>query len=92
VSPNVDQMAEVAAKTMIRDGLKLVKSPTGLLAEPHFVRRATAFVNDSDEGIAYLVMGNGQRQREIREAMGGLAEYVAGQIGLPRSPAHLQEP
>lgn len=91
VSANVDQIAEVAAKTMIRDGLRQAKSPTGLLAEAHFVRKATAFVNDSDEGIAYLVMGNGQRQREIKEAMGSLAEYVASQIGLPKPPAHLQE-
>jgi chromosome partitioning protein len=91
VSPNVDQIAEVAAKTMIRDGLRQAHSPTGLLAEAHFVRKAAAFVNDSDEGIAYLVMGNGQRQREIREVMGSLAEYVAGQIGLPAPPAHVQE-
>jgi hypothetical protein len=62
-----------------------------LLAEEHFVRRSTAFLNDSDEGIAYLVMGDGKRQREIKDAMGKLAEYVAGQIGLPPPPAHMRE-
>ncbi len=91
MSPNVDQIAEVAAKTMIRDRLKLANFPTGLLPENNFVRKAAAFVNDSNEGIAYLVMGDGQRQREIKEVMGSLAEYVANQIGLPKPQAHLQE-
>jgi hypothetical protein len=58
------------------------------MAEKHFVRKANALLNDGEEGIAYLVMGNNARQREIREAMGELAEEVANQIGLPRPPAH----
>jgi hypothetical protein len=36
-------------------------------------------------------MGDGKRQREIKDAMGKLAEYVAGQIGLPPPPAHMRE-
>jgi hypothetical protein len=52
------------------------------------MRESTAFVNDANEGIAYLNMGNGARQRQIREAMGSLAEYVANQIGLPKPQAH----
>jgi cellulose biosynthesis protein BcsQ len=91
VSPNVDQIAEVAAKNMIRDGLERTNFPTGLLAENNFVRKAAAVVNDSSEGIAYLVMGDGQRQREIKEVIGSLAEYVADQIGLPKPPAHMQQ-
>ena len=35
-------------------------------------------------------MGNNQRQRETKDAMGKLADYVASQIGLPRPQAHLQ--
>jgi chromosome partitioning protein len=91
VSPNVDEIAERDAKTMIRDALSKRNHPTGLLAEEHFVRRSTAFLNDSDDGIAYLVMGDGKRQREIKDAMGNLAEYVAGQIGLPPPQAHMYE-
>ena len=91
VSPNVNEIAERAAKNLIRDGLDEMNSPTGLLAEQHFVRKAAGFVNDSEEGIAYLVMGNSQHEREIRAAMGRLADYVGSQIGLPRPKAHVQE-
>lgn len=91
VSPNVDEIAERNAKKMIADGLKQMNFPSGLLAEEHFVRKANAFLNDSDEGIAYLVMGDNKRQREIKEAMGNLADYVANQIGLPKPQAHLQQ-
>jgi len=91
VSPNVDEIAERDAKRMIRDALMQKNLPTVLLAENQFVRRSVAFLNDSDEGIAYLVMGDGERQRKIREAMGNLAEEVASQIGLPRPQTHLRE-
>lgn len=91
VSPNVDEIAERDALKMIADGLKQMNFPSGLLAKEDFVRRSTAFLNDSDDGIAYLVMGNNQRQREIRDAMGRLADYVANQIGLPKPQAHLQQ-
>jgi cellulose biosynthesis protein BcsQ len=91
VSPNVGEIAERDAKLMIVDGLRQIDFPSGLLAEEHFVRKSTAFVNDSDDGIAYLVMSDGERQRKIREAMGNLATYVAGQIGLPPPQAHLRE-
>jgi chromosome partitioning protein len=91
VSPNVDEIAEVEAMKMIKDGLNHMKFPSGLLAKEHFVRRSTAFLNDSDDGIAYLVMGNAERQVKIKEAMGKLADYVASQIGLPKPQAHLRE-
>jgi cellulose biosynthesis protein BcsQ len=76
VSHNVDEIAERDAKHMIADGLKQMNFPSGLLNDRHFVRRSAAFLNDSDDGIAYLVMGNNERQREIRDAMGSLATYV----------------
>ena len=91
VSANVNNIAERAAKKLIRDALTEMNAPTGLLAEEHFVRMASGFVNDSEEGIAYLVMGNSEREREIRAAMGRLADYVGSQIGLPRPRAHVQE-
>jgi hypothetical protein len=91
VSPNVNEIAERDAKKMIADGLKDMHFPSGLLAESNFVRKANAFLNNSDDGIAYLVMGDGKRQKEIKDAMGNLAEYVASQIGLPKPQAHLQE-
>ena len=91
VSANVSEIAERDAVTMIADGLRDMKFPSGLLAEEHFVRKANALLNDSDAGIAYLAMGNNQRQREIKDAMGRLADYVANQIGLPKPQAHLQQ-
>jgi chromosome partitioning protein len=62
VSAKVDRQAERAAINYIRDGLEDIRFPSGLLAEEHFMRENTAFVNDADEGIAYLTMGNGERQ------------------------------
>lgn len=63
--------------------------PSSLLDDEHFMRESTAFTNTADEGIAYLVMQDGERQREIRDAMGKLAEYVASQVGLPRPQANI---
>jgi len=83
VSANVDQIAERAALEKIRDGLRDIHFPSGLLAEEHFMRKYTAFVKDAEEGIAYLTMGDAQ----IREAIGSLAEYVASMVELPK-PAH----
>lgn len=89
-SRNVDERAEVKAKTLIRDALRERNFPSGLMADKHFVRRAAALLSNSEEGIAYLVMGNNARQREIKEAIGELAEEVAIQIGLPRPPEHVR--
>jgi cellulose biosynthesis protein BcsQ len=89
-SRNVDERAEVKAKTLIRDALQERNFPSGLMADKHFVRRGAALLSNSEEGIAYLVMGNNARQREIKEAIGELAEEVAIQIGLPRPPEHVR--
>lgn len=88
VSSNVDRQAERDARERIADALRKRNFPSGLLDTQHFMRESTAFVNDANEGIAYLNMGNGAQQRQIREAMGSLAEYVAKQIGLPEPQAH----
>lgn len=84
VSPNVSEIAERGAKKLIRDALKERNLPLDLLDDEYFVRKSAAFVKDSEEGIAYLVMGNAERQRDIKNAMGKFAEQVASQIGLPR--------
>jgi cellulose biosynthesis protein BcsQ len=88
VSPNADRPAERAGCKLIADALKKQGFPSGLLDPQHFMRESVAFVNDADEGIAYLNMSNGTRQTKIKEAMGSLAEYVAKQIGLPPPQAH----
>ena len=36
-------------------------------------------------------MGNAQHEREIKAAMGRLADYVGSQIGLPRPRTYVQE-
>lgn len=87
-SANVSQIAENNAKALIRNGLSGLQNPTGLLADSEFVRESTALVNNADAGIAYLVVGNAQRQQEAKDAIARLAEYVARQCGLPPPPAH----
>ena len=89
VSPNVNLIAERDAKKMIGDALTLRGSPTGLLPEAVFIRQSAAFLNNSEEGIAYLAMGDGKRQKDLKDVIGSLADYVAGQIGLPEPQAHL---
>ena len=84
VSPNVAQIAERRAIDTINDALKGLQLPIILLESSLFMRESTAFVNNSGEGIAYLVMGNADRQMQIKEAVGKLADYVANQIGLPQ--------
>jgi chromosome partitioning protein len=89
VSANVDGIAERAAKRIVRDALQQKNLPTELVADKYFVRRAVGFVNDSEEGISYLAMGNTEREREIKAALRGLADYVGNQIGLPKPAAQV---
>ena len=71
---------------MIEDGLGKMGNPTAVLAETTFVKKAAALVNDADDGIAFLVMGNGTKQDEIRATIGNLAEEVARAMRLPTRP------
>jgi cellulose biosynthesis protein BcsQ len=87
-SANVNQIAETNSKALITNALAAIQRPTGLLADPEFVRQSTALINNADEGIAYLVVGNAKRQQDAKDAIGRLAEYVARQCGLPPPPAH----
>jgi len=87
-SANVNQIAETNSKALITNALAAIQRPTGLLADAEFVRQSTALVNNADEGIAYLVVGNAKRQQDAKDAIARLAEYVAQQCGLPPPPAH----
>lgn len=84
VSANVDHLAERAAKTLINDAVRDRKLPIGLLGDTHCIRQSTALVNNADDGIAYLVVGNSAAQVQARRGIACLADHVAGQIGLPR--------
>lgn len=89
VSPSVDRIAERDAKNLIRDRLADMHNPTGLLDDSEFIRHSTALINDADDGIAYLVMSNAERGREVKQLIRRFATYVAGQIGLPPPQAHI---
>lgn len=72
------------AKNLIQDALRQANIPTGLLPPETFIRHTVAMVHDADEGIAYLVMGNGEQHIAVRSAFEKLACYVADRMGLPR--------
>jgi chromosome partitioning protein len=80
--------AQTEAMTLVRDAL--ANGPTGILPEKTFVPHAAALVNDAAEGIAYIAMPNRQDRQQIRGAITELAEYVAGQMGIPR-PAEFRQ-
>lgn len=88
VSSNVGNIAEVITKKLISDALRDKNLELGLLADSEFIRQSTALVNDAEDGIAYLVVGNNQQQQQARQGISRLAEYVARQIGLPPPQAH----
>lgn len=88
VSHDVSGIAERAAKLQIQDDIKTLRLATGLLPDDLFVRQAAAFLNHSDDGIAFLAMGSGQKAEEIREAIAALADEIANQIGLARPQAY----
>ena len=89
VSSSLNRVAETAAKTLISDALQDKKINLGLLADHNFFRQSASLVNNADEGIAYLVVGNNQAQQEVRDGVARLADYVARDIGLPPPQAHL---
>jgi hypothetical protein len=71
----------------LSDELQNAKLETGLLSEAMYIPQTTALVRESDEGIAYLVMGNGPSEESARTAIAHLAEYVAGQMGVSKAQA-----
>ncbi|HMA73694.1 MAG TPA: AAA family ATPase [Xanthobacteraceae bacterium] len=54
------------------------------------VPHTTKLVKNADEGIAFLNMPQWQDHAEIRNTIGGLAGYVASQMGIP-PPSSFQE-
>jgi chromosome partitioning protein len=77
-----------SAMTLLKDAL--AKGRMGILPESTFVPRATALVNDAEDGIAYIAMPNNEKCQQIRTAIAGLAEYVANRMGISR-PVYFRE-
>jgi chromosome partitioning protein len=82
------RVAQTDAITFVKDALR--NRSIGILPESTFLPHAAALVNDAPDGIAHIVMPNGQSCQQIRLAIAELAEYVAGRMGIQR-PAHFQE-
>jgi chromosome partitioning protein len=80
-----NRVAQTEAVQLVQDAL--AGGPMGILPEKTFVPHAAALVNDAAEGIAYIAMPEKQDRSQIRSAIANLAEYVAGQMGIPQ-PAH----
>jgi cellulose biosynthesis protein BcsQ len=87
-STHVSGIAEKQAKALITKALAAIGCPTGLLADNEFVRESTSLVNKAEDGIAYLVVGNTQRQRDAKAAIERLAKYVAQHCTLAPPAAH----
>jgi cellulose biosynthesis protein BcsQ len=62
----------------------------GVLPSANFVPHTTKLVKNADEGIAYLAMPQWQDHMEIRNTIGGLAQHVANQMGIPH-PTYFQQ-
>jgi hypothetical protein len=60
-----------------------------VLPTDKFVPHTTKLVKNPEEGIAYLAMPQWQDHVEIRGVVAALAEYVAGQMGIPQ-PSNFQ--
>lgn len=55
----------------------------GMLPEDTFLRRAAAFMNAvSNGGIAYIVMGNSQNDKSVKERIANLANFVRKEMRL----------
>jgi chromosome partitioning protein len=83
-----NRVAQTEAVQFVQDAL--AGGPTGILPEKTFVPHAAALVNDAAEGIAYIAMPEKQDRSQIRSAIAHLAEYVAGQMGIPQPADFLQ--
>jgi cellulose biosynthesis protein BcsQ len=74
------RVAQTEAITFVKDALG--GGPLRILPEQTFVPHAAALVNDANEGIAHIVMPNSRESQQIRNAIAGLAEHVAEEIGI----------
>lgn len=75
-----NRVANGPAQQLIEDALRDPSLPS-LLPDRTYVKKATALVNDADEGIAYIVMKDGNDR--VRETIQNLAETIVSRMGLP---------
>jgi cellulose biosynthesis protein BcsQ len=71
-------------KTYVQKMLQEATIEIEVLPSAKFVPHTTKLVKNAGEGIAYLTMPQWQDHAEIRNSIAILAEYVAGQMGIPR--------
>jgi chromosome partitioning protein len=81
------RLANQEAKNLITDRLGGLADRPDLLGEETYVPHAAPLVNDADEGIAYIVMRETDRQN-IRVAIESLAKEIAGRMGLVTLPRY----
>lgn len=79
------RIANGPAVQQITDALRVAAPAVAVLDERTFVHRAAALVNDADEGIAYIVMRDGDGLA-VRQAIEALANEVAARMGLAMLP------
>jgi chromosome partitioning protein len=88
VGANADRVTEKAAKASIINALRENDIEAGLIADAESIPYSPALASNSDDGIAYLAVGNSQSQLEVRRSIGKLADFISRQIGLAPPQPH----
>jgi cellulose biosynthesis protein BcsQ len=71
----------------IQDQLKLRQLKCGFLPTETFIPQSVAVVRNPEEGIAYFSLHGSQQAANAKQAIIALAEHVAAQVCVPKTPS-----
>lgn len=69
----------------LEDEIKARALNVKMLNKNTYIPQRVALVEEAEQGIAYLVMGNEDGASSIRQAVASLSTHVAVQMGVPRN-------
>lgn len=70
----------------VRDQLNARRLDCGFLPLGAFVPQTVALTQNSDEGIGYYSLSGSEAAAKAKRAVAVLAEHVAAQVGVPKTP------
>lgn len=80
------QNAWRATVAEVEDQLNARRLDCGFLPLSAFIPQTIAFTQNSEEGIGYYSLRGSDSARKAKGAVAALAEHVAAQVGVPKTP------
>jgi chromosome partitioning protein len=70
----------------VEDQMRARRLDCGFLPLETFVPQTVAFAQNSEDGIGYYSLGGSDAAAKAKRAVATLAEHIAAQVGVPKTP------